>query len=308
MNSLKFFCLQTLCPKNQNLRILLKNSPGKLTKRFFSANFRRKWSTYVIAAAVLITTVASCITLEKSPEESNPIQHEVTEDGTPLWIWDSRFSDDSLFFVAAGSRRSNREEEKLLALENAALQAGVFSEFWGSSQDFMISNQQGANFTGRTRAYYDGEAMDLAMKNMKAREIWVTEEGTWVKFQLERPEIPHLNWQPDYVGGKPSWINKPPVIPGWIVTVGLGAEQSTLVRTFKRADEAALAAMILRIHGENSSMAIEKTQSSETWSRTEISSASYGKGFGSIRGFVVIARWHDKSGVWSLAVCPEEWN
>ncbi len=287
MKFLKSFCLQTLYSEDQNLR---------------------KQTPCIIAAAVLITTIASCITLEKTPEKSNPVQAEVTEDGIPPWLWDSRFSGDSLFFVAAGPRRSNREEEKLLALENAALQAGVFSEFWGSSQDFMISNQQGANFAERTRAYYDGEAMDLAIENMRAREIWVTEEGTWVKFELEKPDIPRLNWQPDYVGGRPSWINRPPVIPGWVIAVGLGAEQSTLIRTIRRADEAALAAMILRIHGENSSLAIERTRSSATWSRTETSSAAYGKGFGSIRGFAVIARWHDKSGVWSLAVCPEEWN
>lgn len=259
----------------------------------------------VFTATVL--AIPSCAT-EAPAEQSPTVQPVNTVDGTPAWLWDSRSSGDSLVFIAAGPRRSNRDEEKLGALKNAALQAGVFSGFWGSSQDFVLSSRHGVNFAERTRAFYDGEAMDAAMKDLKAEEIWVSAEGTWVKFRLKKSGIPPLNWQPESLGGRPTWINKPPEISGWLVAVGLGGQQSTLAKTVRKADEAALAELILQIHGANSTLTLEQTQSSATWSQTGTASAFYGKGFGNVRGFLVIARWHDESGAWSLAVCPREWN
>ncbi|RLW70425.1 MAG: hypothetical protein B6D68_00830, partial [spirochete symbiont of Stewartia floridana] len=198
--------------------------------------------------AILITTV-SCVT--SAPAAESQVSQEKSPPSTEFeWLLDTRPLGNTLVFVAAGPMHSNRDMEKLSALKDAAMQAGVFSSFWGSRQDFIVSSVHGTNLSERTRADYDGSAEDAALEQLEAVGEWVTDEGTWVKYQLEKNDIPAMNWQPEYLGGQPTWLHRPPEISGWLVTVGLGSHQSTLSKSIRKADEAALAEIVQRLYGE----------------------------------------------------------
>ncbi len=261
---------------------------------------------FAILTTILTTTV-SCVT--SAPVVESQVDQEKSTASTEFeWLLDTRPLGNTLVFVGAGPRHSNRDIEKLTALKDAAMQAGVFSGFWGSRQDFIASSVHGTSLSERTRADYDGNAEDAAFEQLELLGEWVTEEGTWGKYQLERNDIPSMSWQPEYMDGRPTWLHRPPEINGWLVAVGLGNHQSTLAKSIRKADEAALAEVVQRLYGENRTVNIDKTLSSQTWSQTDSASASYAKGFGIVRGFLVIARWYDDSGAWSLAACPLGWN
>jgi hypothetical protein len=218
--------------------------------------------------------------------------------------------DGNLVFIAAGARKGNRDEEAYSALENAAVQAGVFAGFWGASQDLVVSDVHGTDSNTRTHAYYNGPAADEALQKMDADKIWRNDEATWVRFILTPDQsIPQISWNPEYIGGEPSWIRQAPEIPGWRVSIGMGGGQSSLIKIFKASDASALAAMIDLIHGSNRSITQSVEAGSETWYYSSGSHATYDRGFGDVYGFLVIARWLDSDGNgWSLAVCPEDEN
>jgi hypothetical protein len=204
----------------------------------------------VLAAAALIAGfgLSSCTT-GPAEQEAAPPPVPVSLSDSPSWLWDSRPENGRLVFIAAGGRRGNRDNEALAALDDAALQAGVYANFWGASQDFVVSDGGGTDWNTRTRARYDGSAEDSAKVNMDADAIWRTEEATWVRFILDDPRVPVINWTPVYRGGVPEWIRRTPDIPGYHVTVGIGGERSTLALTIKGSEVSALAGMVDLLHG-----------------------------------------------------------
>lgn len=265
---------------------------------------------YQIIFCSIIMLFTSCVTeihVEKENTET-PIEVSSTVNNIPSWLWDSIPSQDSVIFIASSPKLSSKKKEMLMALKNASVQAGVFSGFWGTSQDFILSNQFAANFSARTRAYYDGAAADESIDKFKAKNKWHSDEGLWVRFFLKESRLPLLNWQIEYFQGEPTWLHSPPEISGWIVAVGFGGKQSTLAKAILQADTNALADLIQQIHGQNDTVSMTRTQSTQGSSQTDISSLSYAKGFGSVHGFIVIARWYNSSGAWSLAVAPQSWN
>lgn len=261
--------------------------------------------------AVILTALAlfSCTSAPQGTTEKGSLFVPSSAANTPGWIWDSRPTADKLVFVAAGTMKVNRDEEIVSALGDAAMQAGVFNGFWGSSQDFVTSTTGGTEWNDRTRAYYDGEAEDRAFDELKLSETWQTDDATWGRFYLELQGLPSLTWTPQYQDGEPVWLKKVPDISGWKTAVGIGKSLSTLPKTLRAADEAALAEMIFQIHGSSRTVAISTETSTESWSESSGATASYGSGFGSVRGFLIIARWLDEGGNgWALAACPEKWN
>jgi len=264
----------------------------------------------VLAAAALIAGfgLSSCTT--------GPVEHKAAPppvpaslSDSPSWLWDSRPENGRLVFIAAGGRRGNRDDEALAALDDAALQAGVYANFWGASQDFVVSDGGGTDWNTRTRARYDGSAEDSAKVNMDADAIWRTEEATWVRFILDDPRVPVVNWRPVYRGGVPEWIRRTPEIPGYHVTVGIGGERSTLAKTIKGSEVSALAGMVDLLHGASRTVTASRETAGAIGNTDSAATASYDRGFGEVNGFLIIARWVDDTGnAWSLAVCPVDAN
>jgi len=263
----------------------------------------------ILLTAVFSLLFFSCVALPDS-DESGFFHVPSGVEESPAWMWNNLPINGNLVFIAAGPRMGNREEEAYSALENAAVQAGVFSGFWGASQDLVDSNVHGTDTNTRTHAYYNGPAADEALRRMDADKIWRNDEATWVRFILSPDRlIPQIDWVPEYIGNEPLWIRRMPEIPGWRVSVGMGGFHSSLIKTLKASDASALAAMIDLIHGSNRSITQSVEAGSETWYYSSGSHATYDRGFGDIYGFLVIARWLDDSGnSWSLAVCPEAEN
>ncbi len=264
------------------------------------------WKPAVIVAAFVLS---SCAGAPEKTAEANSLFIPPAAADSPSWIWDSRPTNDKLVFVSAGTMKVNRDEEIVSALEDAAMQAGVFAGFWGSSQDFVTSTTGGTEWNERTRAYYDGEAADRAFEELKVSETWRADDATWGRFYMDPQGLPDFTWTPKHRDGEPSWLKKVPEISGWRTAVGIGKIRSTLHKTLRAADEAALAEMISQIHGSSKTVTASRETSTESWSESTGATASYGSGFGSVRGFLIIARWLDEKGNgWTLAACPKKWN
>jgi len=259
----------------------------------------------VLAAWAAVMLSASCLTAPPPDEAETRPPKPASLPESPAWMWNLAPEDGTLVFVGVGGRRGNRDEESYAALEDAALQAGVYAGFWGASQDLVVSDAGGTGQEGRTRARYNGPASDAALQAMDAEEIWRTDEATWVRFTLESRDFRAPEWRPRFRDGEPEWIRRTPDIPGYQVSVGLGGERSTLARSLRGADVSALADMIDRFHGANRTVNTTEKRGGATWSQGGGTSATYDRGFGEVEGFLVIARWVDAQGnAWSLAVSP----
>ena len=243
-----------------------------------------------------------------SPEAINPPPTLSSPDYLPNWIWEALPEEDGLVLIASSPRYSKKELEENTLLQLAARQVGIFEDFWGANQDILVEKGYTTQTAKRTRAQYNAAAEDAALPNLKTLEIWRNNDGAWGKFKIERPGLPALSWEPEYAEGKPTWMMSPPKIPGWIVAVANGRKQSTIARSLQKSDEEALAEIIKQVHGSRLSVDQYRVQSTKNSSQASVSMQSEGKGFGLVRGFLVIARWYDGGNAWSLAVCPEDWN
>ena len=260
---------------------------------------------YQLAAISYIAFAASCASNETTEETVQPVIADAAPDA-PKWFWDHRPSSGAVYFIGFGTRHKRREDEVYAALKEASVQAGVFESFWGASQDLVRSDFSGTDFNTRTKAHYNAQAADAALESLEVEDQWQNNQATWILFRLTTTKAKAIHWQPGYPDGEPDWIRRPPMIPGYHVTIGSGAKKSSLAKTLRGADVSALAAMIDAFHGQTKTGTITGQQSSKTWSKSSGQSETYDRGFGEVRGFLVISRWVDKKGnAWSLAISPK---
>ena len=273
----------------------------------------------VLFAAAVFLSLSSCVTQGNNQFGSLP-EAEPLYNG-PDWLWYNPPEAGAVIVVASGALQSNRDSELTSARQDAARQVGIFAGFVGSSQYYVTLRNRGTAQSDQDKAYYSGKAEDIALEQLELLDSWQSETATWARFRLplstlgtEAPPFPVFAWEPTYVdtrdgangmGNSPTWINTPPVIPGWHVSVAQGARQSSLSRTLRRAEETALFGMLQLLHGRSNTRAIFRDQSTRNSSSSGAAIDTYEQASGEVRGFMVISRWLDSDGTgWALAVSP----
>lgn len=114
-----------------------------------------------------------------------------------------------------------------------------------------------------------------------------------------RLSLPRISAQS---GARPSWVDEPPRIPGYLTAVGTAQRKSLVTDSITAADEAAMAGIVkelsIEVITKDYNLSIESMGSVSGEKRTEVAKAE-------VKGFYILARWKEGNNFYSLALAPE---
>lgn len=249
------------------------------------------------------TGAAADVPLKPTPREKVVIP---SDSSSPEEIMQNTmpYEDRPVFFGVA-MRMRDREEEKKLALENAAAQAVMYQKIWGKAEFLKQKTNTGIGYLQSVQIEYDKSFIPSFVERLAVVTEYQDNRGTYVMAEFDEALLVPLNFTIKKAKAAPEWVNIPPSIPGYIVGVGVAQAKRTLADSIQSADEKAFEEIIKQIAIE-----IKLLDESQSIDRvgTNVESTSMETAEGGINGFYVISRTQSTDGkyYYSLAVCPEQ--
>lgn len=241
--------------------------------------------------------VVSCVS------EKEIVKNETVYSEMPGWFLQNGKADSGIYFTAFSSRMRNRENEKENCLNILARQ---ISKYYSVKAVFKVLEEK--DVRGSHQIKYEDinineNNLESIKENLTIIEEQVGSKGTYIKASISRKtNIP--SFKSSNINGLPEWINTPPKLKGYIVSIGTARRHRMLNDSLEASDNNALAQMLKQINvkvkaGRKEKMTDLSTQSKEV----NIEKAS-----GTVNGFYVLERFIASDGnyYYSLAVSPEK--
>ena len=266
---------------------------------------------FVLLAALVFMLLPGCATpgvLEGRKTAFRGIFHESGSPGHPYadindLMRDTVPSGGELRFFAASPRMLERDDEIGAALYNAAVQAARYVSASGAVV-FRWSSAGGQTVYIQDIEITDDDQRILEMLERLELVSWYqNDQGTYIAASLPVDSSPNV--PPQGSGsGEPSWINSPPVIPGYYVVIGNTRRKRLIADSLAAADADAIGElikqMLITVYSEQGERTVDK---GTVTSRETLQKAS-----GNVRGYYVLSRWISADGedYYTLAVSPKE--
>lgn len=222
------------------------------------------------------------------------------------WIWNCLPRDNAPVYFSTSGLRKNREDEKVWALQSAAIQAAHFDHISGNREFLIQSSSISFGRMENAEVFFNHETARQFYDQVEVIEEFSDREGTYLLSRVpsQQARIPYTI---TYTDGKPSWISNMPTIPGYRVAVGSVRMHRTLTDSLAAADRAAFLEMLNIIFGQVNAQREEIVQAGESGTSSAQITTTRITAEGEMKGFLIIARWRDeRHNYYSLAVCPEE--
>ncbi|TVR70274.1 MAG: hypothetical protein EA427_06250 [Spirochaetaceae bacterium] len=209
-------------------------------------------------------------------------------------------------FLGVSPRLHNREDEVNLALLHAAEQASRYTRMFAR---YRFVTQRGGGAVGYLddiQADWDAAFADELVQRVEALETFRDEQGTYVVATVDGiPPAPVVEIDTLHGPGEPEWVSRPPVIPGFIVTVGATRRSRRIRDSLDTADQDALKEILLQ--AQSTVRMIEDRRDIDRVGTLETTTAAQ-EAEAVLRQFLVLARYAPPDGgyYYSLVVAREE--
>ena len=207
-------------------------------------------------------------------------------------------------FLGIAQRRRDRSEEEAVALLHVADQVARYLQISGQYQIDFDSAGRTTLVKENILTDWNPERGQSLTDSFEVTDVYQDNDNTYV---LAR--VPSLKAAPVIPGlstgrNKPAWVDTPPTLPGYIVSVGITQRRRVVKDSIDFADEDALKGIIMTMLSQVD--AAFWSRSVEQQGETTGSTSSTITGTGSLTGFYVLSRWisPDMSYYYSLAVAP----
>ncbi len=222
-------------------------------------------------------------------------------------FWDTWPEGSTPVFLGTAKRLSDRDSERNKALISAAFRATFYNSVEGLSKAYTRFDARGSLRLEDFSLDYDKitpESLVAMVGQLEIIKELQDNRGTYIIVRYkDGAAMQPLSESLRFSLRSNNWINKPPVIPGYRVSVGYRNQSSHPCDSIERADEMALEEMIKSISTKiiSDTGSVDKDgQSASIKAITAIAEAS-------VKGFYVIARYVSPDGrdYYSLGICPE---
>lgn len=209
-------------------------------------------------------------------------------------------------FLGISPRLRDREEEKQRAILHAAEQASRYTRM---AAQYQIVTQRGGRAVGYVddiTANWDAPLADRLAEAVTVLEERQDERATYVLATVDGiPPVPPVSVNTSTGDVEPEWVNRPPQIPGFLVTVGVTQRSRSVRDSIDTADQDALKDILMQA-GTTVRM-IEERQDVERMGTLE-SAVSAHEAAAILRQFLVLARYIPPDGryYYSLVIAREE--
>lgn len=221
---------------------------------------------------------------------------------------DLRPRDGRPIFLGVANRLRNREDEETAALLHAAEQASRYTRI--AAQYRYVSQRSGRSigYVDDIDAQWDAGLADRLVESMEVLQSWQDNDGTYVLATVDElpapPPVSTLSVAAA-AGTEPSWISQTPVIPGYLVSIGISQRSMRFRDSLDTADQEALKSVLLQagatVRMIQDAQAVERRGTREMVTSAEEASTVF-------RRFYVLARHASSDGryYYSLVVAQEE--
>ncbi len=209
-----------------------------------------------------------------------------------------------LQIAAVTPRLQYNYEEEEYALLSASRQISIYFGAYISYKKFIDENIIGTIQKQQIDVIYD---QDLALTFMDHLKILATDRGldyfsALIKTdKITLPDYPKIEIRPDE---KPSWINNPPDLEGFIIGVGVSGRRKSVYESWEMADKLAMAeiANYISTNIKVVSATIERGGESHGASTSVFKQLTISDVH--IKGLYILSRWRDpdNSYYYSLAI------
>jgi hypothetical protein len=200
----------------------------------------------ILNATILISIISlmSCTTLagKESPGMTVRVQD------TPIDFSESGYSDylhtiplkGNPVFFAAVQRMNDRDKEAPAALLSASEQASKFIAVKAVSEFYSEKMNSSIKYMRDLDVIWDRDlALDM-IDRLEVLQISQDTYGTYLTAKLSDEKISKLIWTSGKKTAAPDWTSNIPVIPGYIVSVGIALQTGYVADSFAAADNQAL--------------------------------------------------------------------
>ncbi len=263
--------------------------------------------TAVICTVMILISFSCASTGDSTTEKTR-----ITEYSTPIDFSTDGYLEhlltpphkNSPVFFAYVTRMSNREKEPAAALLNASEQASKYIAVKAVSKFYSEKVSSSFRYMSDLDIAWDRDLALEMIDRLEVISIIRDTYGTYLTAKLPDEVMRPVLWDSFSSGGTPGWTNTIPVIPGYIVSVGVALKSGYVADSFAASDAQALEDLSRQVSVEivtgkklieNSIGTISVQTNNET---SEVI----------IPGFYILERWRtpDSHYYYSLAIAPEE--
>jgi hypothetical protein len=260
----------------------------------------------LIYCGILACLVSGCV--------SAPVQSDL---GQRTWaatgdFWQRVPSSGGMVFHGIAPIRSKRDESIQLALEDAARKVAIYFEVEGSLKvteardgsisDYLLETETTLNHDEDYTKYINSLEYDPELDVFEYdRDIVVRVQYRGAGPGISYSSTGHLN-----VNSRPTWINTPPVFPGYRVVSGYAGRRRLLRDTMNASYDNAIFSVIREVSSVVRG-STENVQGAGIFGSSLITKSQQ-ESHGVIHGFYVIDSWIDPTtyAVWTLAIAQKE--
>lgn len=261
----------------------------------------------LVLSTVTAALLFSCATNAQTQTEENIVnEYETPIDfsayGYTDFLKTPPYNGKPVFFASV-KRMSDREDEKAAALIKAAQQASKFKAVKAASRFYTEKLNSTSRHLHDLEIEWDRElAIDL-IDSLEVLQISRDTYGTYLTAMLPGTLMPPATVSAPS-SQAPSWTNRIPVIPGYIVSVGIALQTGYVADSFEAADNQALEDLARQISVQiTSGKKLIQNNVGTAELTTNLEEAEV-----VIPGFYILERWRspDARYYYSLAIAPED--
>ena len=262
----------------------------------------------ILFSALLLITISCTSTgdIDKTEDQLPQIQSSPLDfsSGRARLLLDTVPRSGTPRFFASTIRKSERADELPAALVQAAQQASRFIAVKAVSKFYTEKINTSMRHLSDLDVIWDTDLALEMIDKLRIIEQYQDTYGTYVIAELQNYPIAPVPYETRIdQDGVPGWIKENPVIPGYMVSVGVANRTAYIADSFTASDYQALEKLAKQVSvsivsGQSS---IENNAGSVTIQQNlEISEIV-------IPGFYILDRWRspDKKTYYSLGIAPE---
>jgi len=262
---------------------------------------------------LLIVGLTSCLSAPAEAPSSSAGQSSANSPSSVGTIVDLMAqtvpSGGSPTFLGVAQRRRDRAEEEMAALEHVGDQVARYLQISAHYRIDFDSSGRSTFVKENILTDWRPEEGHALIEGFEVLDTFQDNDNTYVLASV--PGLPAPAGVSEVAAGyagsgsdKPAWVNNPPAIPGYYVSVGITQRRRIAKDSIDFADEDALKGIIMTVLAEVD--AGFWSRSVERQGETTGTSSSSVTGTGLLNGFYIVSRWISPDGqyYYSLAIAP----
>ena len=216
--------------------------------------------------------------------------------GFPEAVWNMTGSDDYLYFTGISPYYLDEKKSDEVLLNDAAQSAAVFEMVFGFSGKITGKSSAGIKTGSSFNYIFNNNSYEYYRDNLEEEETYRESNSVYRIYRVKSSFKLPLIKESEAVK-MPDWINRLPEMKGYLFSIGVSGRYSRIADSVRKADSAALEAMI-------------KQKNITVYSDSgynNLNPQSYEYASSGLKGFYIIRRWwsEDRKIFYSLGLIRE---